>query len=360
MGPQIVSPITVSFDLSISNTFGQNFLYYSLGTDGEVGTNIYFYSGGAIYVFDSADSIYHPAGSWKPGSYHHVRIEKDFCNHRSISYYFDDALIYQTSTDATKTIQRAVMQSDNGGSGGDFVDVDNYSVVRAAVPCVAVCGNGIVEAIEDCEPGVPGTCPPGRCIPVGQPGACTCASVCASGEACDDGVECTVDTCGNNTCVHTATNSLCDDHKVCNGSETCDAKLGCRPGTTLDCNDHNACTTDTCTEPNGCGHAAVNCDNGQFCDGVETCDPAVGCVPGTPPHCDDGFFCNGQETCTASGCARGTPPCATNQTCNEQTNTCTNAFTAIPTVSQWGLIVMALIILIIVKVRNLRSIAMGR
>ena len=47
----------------------------------------------------------------------------------------------------------------------------------------------------------------------------------------------------------------CDDANVCNGSETCVAHA-CVPGTPLDCDDHDPCTTDTCDASGGCTHTS--------------------------------------------------------------------------------------------------------
>ena len=75
------------------------------------------------------------------------------------------------------------------------------------------------------------------------------------------------------------------------------------------------------------------CEDGMACNGIETCNPSSGCVPGTPVNCDDGRECSVD-------------------TCNEPNGTCTNddADCAIPTVSEWGLVVLTLMLLIGAKV----------
>ncbi|RME38100.1 MAG: hypothetical protein D6788_08090, partial [Planctomycetota bacterium] len=121
----------------------------------------------------------------------------------------------------------------------------------------------------------------------------------------------------------------------------------------VDCDDGDACTTDTCDSATGdCVHTPVVCDNGLFCDGVETCDSASGCQAGTPPcsegqacdedndrcrtpctidaDCDDGLFCNGTEACVNDFCEPGTPPdCddgvdCTVDSCDEDNDVCVN------------------------------------
>jgi len=136
----------------------------------------------------------------------------------------------------------------------------------------------------------------------------TCVgNVCQAGTAvnCNDGVVCTTDSCNEatNSCDNVPSNASCDDGLFCNGSETCDALLGCQAGTAVNCNDAVACTTDSCNE------ATNGCDN----------------VPNNAA-CSDGLFCNGPEICDiALGCLAGTVPCTAGQTCDEATNTCSQA-----------------------------------
>jgi hypothetical protein len=146
--------------------------------------------------------------------------------------------------------------------------------------------------------------------------------------------DCTGRVCGSDGCGGSC--GTCDDANVCNGTETCEEATGqCLPGTPLVCSDGNAC------------------------NGVETCNPSSGCVPGTPLVCNDGLFCNGTETCNpSSGCVPGTPPncddsvACTVDSCDEANDACVNddSDCAIPTVSEWGLVVLTLMLLIGAKV----------
>src|SRR5207248_2447577 len=44
----------------------------------------------------------------------------------------------------------------------------------------------------------------------------------------------------------------CNDGVACNGAETCNVSTGeCGPGTPVNCDDGDTCTTDACNEPNG-------------------------------------------------------------------------------------------------------------
>ncbi|MDO8632320.1 MAG: IPTL-CTERM sorting domain-containing protein, partial [Phycisphaerales bacterium] len=68
--------------------------------------------------------------------------------------------------------------------------------------------------------------------------------------------------------------------------------------------------------------------------------------------CDDGLFCNGCETSDpATGeCRASDPPspCPPGFRCDEAQHTCRDP--RIPTVSQWGLVVLTLLLLIGAKI----------
>ena len=141
--------------------------------------------------------------------------------------------------------------------------------------------------------------------------SCQCIPDCAGRECGDDG-------CGGNC-------GTCDDGDVCNGIETCDANSQCDPGVQLHCSD------------------------GNVCNGVETCDPASGCRPGNPLICDDGLFCNGAEICDPIlGCLDQPDPCDETQICYEDKDDCFD--NVIPTVSEWGLVILMLLLLASSKV----------
>lgn len=90
------------------------------------------------------------------------------------------------------------------------------------------------------------------------------------------------------------------------------------------------------------------------CDGDEDCDDSVDCTDDacegtvcvyTPndANCpDDELYCNGIESCDATlDCVSSGNPCL-GQVCDEQSDICGNP---IPTVSEWGMFVMGLVIL---------------
>jgi hypothetical protein len=116
------------------------------------------------------------------------------------------------------------------------------------------------------------------------------------------------------------------------------AEQGCRDGVAhIDCINADEVFSDnaTCAEvvckciPNcagrdcgddGCGGSCGTCDDGLFCNGVESCDPQDGCVAGITP-------CNSDT----ERCDEATDECVTN---------------SIPTVSEWGMVILTLLLLI--------------
>ena len=179
--------------------------------------------------------------------------------------------------------------------------------------------------------------------------------------ACDDGIECTVDSCdlATGTCAHEVDDTACHNGLYCDGIETCNLLIGCVEGDPVVCDDGVDCTADACDEEtDSCGAVTDDtaCDNGVFCDGAEVCDPVEGCGEGAPIACDDGvectadscdeeadacafvpeasacdngLFCDGAETCDAElGCVDGdAPDCddglfCTVDTCDEEADSC--------------------------------------
>ena len=118
---------------------------------------------------------------------------------------------------------------------------------------------------------------------------------------CSDNIDCTKDSCNEETdeCEHSPDDDFCDDGKFCNGAETCDPASGCLPGTAPDCSDNIDCTIDFCNEETDrCEHSPDDdfCDDYDVCNGIEICDPASGCLPGTSLDCDD------KDPCTIDSC----------------------------------------------------------
>jgi hypothetical protein len=97
---------------------------------------------------------------------------------------------------------------------------------------------------------------------------------CKAGTApgCSDGNTCTTDNCNpsDGKCVHDgiSNGTGCNDGNACTLSDICAAnKCG---GSAKDCNDHNDCTTDTCSPASGiCKHSTVA--DGTTCEIVGKC-----------------------------------------------------------------------------------------
>ena len=168
------------------------------------------------------------------------------------------------------------------------------------------------------------------------------------GTVCDDEDSCTqTDTCQGGSCVG-SNPVVCTALDQCHDAGICDPATGlCSDPPSLDgtaCDDGDACTTDdTCSAGACVGGPPLDCDDDNICTD-DGCDPDTGCVQvDNTARCDDGQFCNGVETCAPAGdCIAGDPPCAVEFLCDEALDTCAEA---IPTVSQWGLVILTLLLL---------------
>src|SRR5262249_57107775 len=115
---------------------------------------------------------------------------------------------------------------------------------------------------------------------------------------------CTSDSCNPASgCVHTnvSNGQACGDANVCNGIESCQNGV-CTPGTPLNCNDGNACTTDLpCDPTTGCHYQPVAgcCTTDAECADLSACTINERCVSGAcvsdQLDCDDGNACTGDS-----------------------------------------------------------------
>jgi RHS repeat-associated protein len=150
--------------------------------------------------------------------------------------------------------------------------------------------------------------------------ACSTGNACTTGDTCDaagvcqlgssvntdDGNSCTKDSCDALTGIHhdpVAMGSACDDQSVCTSGDTCNGAGQCA-GTAVSTDDNNACTIDSCDPVGGVSHtpasAGTSCADANLCNGTETCDGAGACAAGMPLVIDDG------NTCTKDGCVPAT------------------------------------------------------
>jgi hypothetical protein len=120
---------------------------------------------------------------------------------------------------------------------------------------------------------------------------------------CDDKNLCTIDTCSDGECVHTqkcAPTELdrCTEHR-------CDKATGqCLPPIPKHCDDHNPCTTDACNPIDGaCLHTPVTCpEDPDKCTHYKCSADRGGCIL-VNKHCDD------HNACTVDTCEPSTGDC---------------------------------------------------
>ena len=201
---------------------------------------------------------------------------------------------------------------------------DTTCTVTACDPGVGKCVK--VTAGMACSDGdactVGDVCAGGAC----KAGAYTCGACKGAGE-CDDGNACTDDSCSGQplACGHKDNAATCNDGNACTTGDGCAG--GKCAGKPLDCDDTEACTTDTC-KGGGCVHLADSaatctdsdaCTVGDFCLGkackagqgkadcddklactVDSCDYEKGCL-----HKDDVSLCDDKSVCTVDSCTAG-------------------------------------------------------
>ncbi len=170
-------------------------------------------------------------------------------------------------------------------------------------------------------------CDAGSCAHAGCPSGTSCTagmcSGCTDAGDCDDGNPCTTDTCSSGTGVCSWPNadngSPCDDGLFCTAagatciSGTCLALGGptCTGNTPIcneegdscsacesasDCDDGNACTTDTCNANGSCSRLTMACaDDGVACT-ITHCDRTQGCVSTSVRDTFVGLAFEGDET----------------------------------------------------------------
>ncbi|MGE0790417.1 MAG: MYXO-CTERM sorting domain-containing protein [Sandaracinaceae bacterium] len=209
----------------------------------------------------------------------------------------------------------------SGGGSRDELALASFSMTVDTVmpPCTSAAD------CNDSNPCTTDVCTAGACshAPTATGTACPDADLCNGDETCDGAGACvagTPPTCsGTNPCatyscvaasgcveMPVAAGTACSDGNACNGAEVC-MGLTCMAGTALDCDDANACTTDTCDMTAGCMNAPVfagtSCSDGDMCNGDETCDGSGACMTGTALDCDDSDECTTDSCEAATGCA---------------------------------------------------------
>mgnify|MGYP007046914987 CR=1 FL=1 len=192
------------------------------------------------------------------------------------------------------------------------------------------------------------TCKAGACAASGQGCVCTNDADCGpfdDGDACNGTLYCDL---GDQACVinpatlvqcPTAEDSVCakstcapasgacsltpfDNGTPCTDGNTCTAKEACKSGvcqggTPLNCNDSNACTSDSCDALEGCSYVANSnaCSDGDACTTLDKCKDKV--CSGTLKDCEDGDPCTDDGCDGAGGCThdQNAAPCDDGNPC---------------------------------------------
>ena len=202
------------------------------------------------------------------------------------------------------------------------------------------CGAGKPKQCDDGDICTKDTCNPadGGCKFTGING---CGIYCAKASDCDDKNTCSDESCQGGKCVSVNNTIACDDSNPCTAPDVCGSGK-CNSGAVKTCNDNNTCTDDSCDKTSGacvnlsvaattlcndnnactandacggtnalgkasCAGSAKNCDDGNACT-TDTCNPAsAGCAntANTGAACDDANPCSVGDTCNAGNCAAG-------------------------------------------------------
>ncbi|MBN8611849.1 MAG: hypothetical protein J0L92_14740 [Deltaproteobacteria bacterium] len=197
-----------------------------------------------------------------------------------------------------------VAESCTGSSAACPIDTFQVSTLcRAAA--------GVCDSAEYCS-GAAAICPTDSVLTIGT--VCRAAvGACDVAEACN----------GFATCPADGTRpdgTACADGVSCNGDETCRAGV-CSAGTSLTCDDSNACTADMCVDPAGCEATPIagccnldaDCsDDGDVCT-AERCSGAGGSCASLPITgcCTADSDCSGGSTCSPTSCNLRTNRCET-------------------------------------------------
>ncbi len=234
--------------------------------------------------------------------------------------------------DCSETCDEALDDCNGNDLGGSSCDDGLFCTTTDTCN-----GNGACTGAGNPCPGVDGDA---DCTESCDETANDCNGDDPGGSACDDGSFCSgLDVCSAGTC--TPAGNPCpgpDGDGDC--SESCDEITG-------DCNGNDAATSACndglfCTATDQCDGAGTCAGTGDPCPGVdgdvdcsETCSEAFDDCNGNDPTnsaCNDGLFCTQTDRCNNVGnCVGIGDPCPgpdgdfdCSETCNENTNNCTN------------------------------------
>ena len=196
-------------------------------------------------------------------------------------------------------------------------------------------GACLFDAMQQCNDANP--CTDDSCLPetgcihhfnsisCNDDNACTTGDKCTGGVCagpgslnCDDANPCTDDSCDLVAgCLHTVNQAPCNDGNPCTIGDACFNGL-CQGNQGLDCGDGNPCTDDSCDPATGCTHAHNNspCNDGNLCTTQDLCKQGL-CAGATPPDCNDGNPCTNDVCQPDTGCTHepNAAPCNDNNEC---------------------------------------------
>lgn len=186
--------------------------------------------------------------------------------------------------------------------------LDMNSPDQALDPIAPEPSPDVSDAIEDAAPAESLDLPPDSPIQ------------CAPGHRSCEGT--LLRTCANDGSGYVSTVD-CDDHNACTTGDGCEG-TSCKPTEPLDCDDHDQCTTDWCDPSSGCTHTPLDqvpCDDQDPCTEGDMCSSGI-CL-GNARNCDDNNPCTDDFCATVLGCAHepnnqacdDLDPCTTGDVC---------------------------------------------
>jgi hypothetical protein len=189
--------------------------------------------------------------------------------------------------------------------------------------CPALCGNGVVDPGETCDPKATG---PGACPQSCPPSPAACLQTALTGTPSDCSAACTTvavtgcsavsDGCCPSGCT-AATDPDCSPtcgDGVVQAGETCDTAIGAGAGACpKGCDDGDPCTTDLLLSAGTCSAACAHLPVTAFVAGDGCCPPGgdLDLDPDCPAVCGDGFVDRPVETCddaVPGSCPSSCPP----------------------------------------------------
>jgi hypothetical protein len=220
-----------------------------------------------------------------------------------------DAAVDATETQGAQDVPDVSVEDTDSvieiaGDVSVVIDADDTSDVVADTAEVleeVTGGDAVVDVQQDIAPDAPPDVTsqdiPGETSPdVPPPDPCLTLN-------CDDKNPCTLDSCSKTLgCSNAPTVVMCEDGNVCTVGDVCVSGT-CTAGAPTKCNDGNLCTSDSCDPKFGCLFAAnsLACEDGDICTEGEKCSSGS-CTAGKAKNCSDGNECTSDSCDSAKGC----------------------------------------------------------